>query len=404
MNKSKIILVLGFFALLSFALLIGGTMPYFLLYIYLLTFLIPLLHSLITLKGLEGSIILPNESLYTGESVDIEFCVKNNSFLPISYMEIHSDIAKELTGLTPDSIILVLDKKDTFTHIKSIILDRRGYYELGSIEIRIRDVFGFYSFSKRITSNASLLVYPKIIKISTFKVMSIQESGELLVKDSTFQDVSRISSLREYRDGDSIKNIHWKLSAKVDLPIVKEYENRGDTYATIFIDNHTSLFEDDVDRRLEDKAVDVALSIINYCLNQNIEVNLNTQDNNSYIEVQGKQNTELKPFLKALARFKGNGAFEFESLLAPSMEKFKKGSTVIIITPNLNKTMGAYAIHLKMKNLNPLIIVITDITNNLGYIDQKIQNNLENEGIFIYIIDYWTNIKDRLEAPYGYNA
>jgi len=379
-------------------------MPYLLLYIFLLTLFIPLLHSLLVLRRLEGSIKLPNESLYTGESVDIEFSVKNNSILPIRYMEIHSDISKELTGTIPDNIILTLEKKETFTHVENVVLNRRGYYELGSIDIRIRDVFGFYSFHKKISSNASLLVYPEIINISTFKVTSIHESGELLVRNSTFQDMSRVSSLREYRQGDSVKNIHWKLSAKNDIPIVKEYEMRGDTYVNVFIDNYSELFKDDVDRRLEDKAVDIALGIINYCLGQNIEVDLITQYNSNYIEIQGQQKSELKLFLSTLAKFKGDGAHKFISLLTPKMETFRKGSTIVIITPNLDKSMGSYGIYLKMKNLNPLFIVITDLTHNLGYIDSQIQRNLKEEGVFIYNIDYSTNIKERLEAYYEYNS
>lgn len=404
MNRSKIALLIILFALLSFALFIGGTVLYFLLYLFILTFLIPLIHSLITLRGLEGSINLPNESLYTGESVDIEYSVKNNSILPIRYMEIHSDISRELTGITPDQIILVLEKKECFTHVENVVLNRRGYYEIGSINIRIRDVFGFYSFSKKITSDASLLVYPEIINISTFKVPSIHESGELLVENSTFQDMSRVSLLREYREGDSIKNIHWKLSAKQGLPIVKEYEKRGDTYVSVFIDNYMHLFKDDVDRRLEDKTVDTALSIINYCLAQDIEVNLTTQNHSNYIEINGQHRSELKLFLGALARFKGNGSLQFKDLLIPKMERFKRASTIIIISPNLDKTIGTYGINLKMKNLNPLFIIITDLENNLGFIDRKIQRNLKEEGILVYIIDYRTNIKERLEAYYGDNA
>lgn len=398
MNSSKIGILLMFIIILAFVLFVGGTMPYFLFYIFLLTFTLPLAHSLITLNRLRGSVKTPNEYLYTGDRIDIDYFVENRSPFSIPYLHIYSDIKRQLTEGETSKVILNLRKKEIFSYSENIVLKRRGYYQLGEINVTIQDVFRFYSFKKKISSSISLLVYPEIIELSTFKITANQQSGELLVYDSVFQDKSRISSLRDYTEGDSIKSIHWKLSAKKDIPIVKEFENRVNTNTIIFIDNEKSNYRNDLDRRLEDKAVDVALSIINYCLNQNIEVSLQTQSEESYIEVQGQQNSDLKPFLEVLARFSGNGSLEFRSFLLPRIETVQKISTVVIITPNLDKSMGANGIQLKMKNLNPLFIIITDINNKTGYVDSTIEKRLKQEGIPIYIIDYNTSIREALEV------
>lgn len=401
MTKLKIGYSLIFLIILSSVLFIGGTMPYFLFYIFSLTLLIPLIHTLITLLDLKGYVKIPTQSLFSGEMVNIEYKIKNNSIFPITYLEIKNDISKQLTGFDSPSVILSLGKKQSFSNKETVLLKRRGYYQLGEIKVTIRDVFGLYTFKKKISNSTSLLVYPETINLSTFKISASHQLGDLLVHNSFFEDKSRVTSIREYREGDSVKSIHWKLSAKKDFPIIKNYENSGDTHAIIFIDNEVKLFKDDVDRRLEDKAVDTALSIVNYCLNQNIEINLKTQNAAEYIDIKGKQNSDLKPFLEALARFKGNGALQFDSIIMPKVEMLKRGSTVIIITPNLDKSMGAHGIYMKMKNLNPLFIVITDIDNKTGYIDSLIQKRLKQEGIPMYIIDYRTNIKETLEVFHG---
>ncbi|WP_352420496.1 DUF58 domain-containing protein [Proteiniborus sp.] len=401
MNRLKVASLLLFLILLSFALLVGGTMPYFLFYIFLLTFFIPLIHSLITLIGLKGYVRIPSQSLFSGESINIEYQVENKSFFRIPYLEINSNITKNLSGIESPKVTLVLEKKQSFIHKETVLLKRRGYYKLGEIEATIKDVFGFYSFKKRISSNTSLLVYPEIINLSTFKITTSHQTGEALVQNSVFQDKSRISSLREYREGDSVKAIHWKLSAKKDIPIVKDYETRGDTYATIFIDNYAKSFKDDIDRRLEDKAATATLSIVNYCLSQNIEVCLETQNHKSFVKIQGQQKSDLKPFLEALARFRGNGSLVFNSFLMSRIETLKRSSTVIIITPNFDKEIGALGIQLKMKNFNPLFIVITDIDNNKGFVDQIVEEMLNQEGIPIYILNHNTSIKEALEVYDG---
>ncbi len=401
MNKFKIGISLIFIIIFAFVLFVGGTMPYFLFYIFLLMFLLPLLHSLITLNKIYGTVTVPKESLYTGDKINLEYKVENKSFLSIPYLEIETDIKRQLTGIDTSNLILALEKKRSFTRSETVVLKRRGYYQLGEIKIIIRDVFKFYSFKKKIGSSISLLVYPEIIELSTFKITASQQSGELLVYDSSFQDKSRINTTRDYREGDPIKSIHWKLSAKKDNPIVKEYENRVNTNAIIFLDNEKSIFNNDIDRRLEDKSVDVALSIINYCLNQNIEVSLEIQDEKRYIQIQGQQKSDLKSFLEALARFKGNGALDLRSLLVSKIDKINKNSTIVVVTPKLDKSIGASGIQMKMKNLNPLFIVVTDTVCKTGYIDLTVEKRLKQEEIPVYILDYNTSIKEALEVHHG---
>ncbi|WIV13743.1 DUF58 domain-containing protein [Proteiniborus sp. MB09-C3] len=398
MSKFKIGFLLIFLTIFIFVLLVGGTIPYFLFYIFLLTFLIPLIYNLVILMNLKGYIRVPSESLFAGGSIILEYEVKNDSIFHIPYLEIHSNISKQLIGNNSPIVALSLEKKGTFAHSETITLKRRGYYELEEMIVTVHDVLGFYSFKKKISSTTSILVYPKATKLSTFKITSSHQSGEALIQNTVFQDKSRIASLREYKEGDSVKAIHWKLTAKKDIPIIREYENYGDTYATIFIDNESKHYKRDVNRHIEDKAASAALSIINYCLDQGIDVSLETQDAQKYIQIQGQQKSDYKPFLEALARFKGNGAIDFKSLLITRIETLKKNSTVIIITPNFDKEMGTLGIQLKMRNFNPLFILITDMENSMGYIDREIEIMLRRENIPIYILDHNTNIREALEV------
>ena len=393
--------ILLFIILLSYALLVGGTMPYFLLYVYILSFLIPLLHSLIVLIKLQSSVKLPDKALYSGDEITIIYKIENNSIFHIPYLKIHSYISEELTGKKAEKIVKTLKPKELIKYRENIKLKRRGHYELGKIEVIVSDAFGFFHLKKKIISETSLLVYPEAIELSNFTITAVEQLGELHVDNIAFQDKSRISSLRDFKEGDSIKSIHWKLSAKLDDIIIKNYENRGDAHTIVLIDNYNKHFENDQDRHLEDKIVDISLSIINYYLNQNIPVNFKTQNNNELIEIQGHQKTDIKPFLDSLARFKANGALEFSEFIIPQIDSFRKDSTVIIITPNLNKSIGTLSISLKTKGLKPLFIIATDKRNNIGYLEPMVEKGLRQEGIPIYLLDYKSNIKEALEGKNG---
>lgn len=351
--------------------------------------------------NIDGEVKIPNGSLHTGDEIELEYRIKNKSKLSAPYIEIKSNITRLLTGKDVKSNILSLRPQSSFTNRETLVLNKRGYYQLGEIDVVIRDVFTFYSFHKSIKSNVSLLVYPEVINLSSLKITADNKSGELLTYNSLFQDRNNISTIRDYQEGDSIKSIHWKLTAKSDHAIVKEFENRVNTNAVIFLDNEASLFKDDFNRRLEDKSVDIALSIINYCLNQSLEVILETQNEGRYIRVEGKEKSDIKPFLEELTRFSGNGVMPIDSLILAQLDTINKGSTIIIISPRLDKTMGSIGIESKLKRLNPLFIIVTDTDNKTGYIDPLIEKRFLQEGIPVHIIDYKNSIKEVLEVHNG---
>lgn len=401
MIKFKWINLFLFVFLFSFVLLVGGAMPYFLLYMFLLYYLIPLFHCLIVLNKIQGSIHIPEGSHFVGESIEIEYKLINKSLLSIPFLEIQSEIRKSLSRNSTKNIILSLNGKESYSNKESVVLNRRGYYTLGQIGITIKDVFNLYSFKKKFINNTSLLIFPEIIELNNFKITAGFQQGELLVQNTAFLDKNRTRNLRAYIEGDSVKSIHWKLSAKMDVPIIKEYESRVDTNVVIFIDNYFIDFKNDVDRYLEDRLVDIALGISNYCLTQNIEVKLYTQEEENPINIIGETKSDLKVFLETLARFKSNGKFPIKSLIGTKMDTLQKGSTVIIITTKLDKSIGSICIELKIRMLNPVIAIVLDNINSIGYLDLDIERNLTQEGIPVYLFNRDKNVKETLEAYYG---
>ncbi|HHV46124.1 MAG TPA: DUF58 domain-containing protein [Tissierellia bacterium] len=395
--KRSIIIILSI-TLLIYVLFVGGEMPYFLFYIYLSALLVPLIHCLIIYRDLSGSVNVPNKAIYVGDRVAISYTVRNMSKFTAPYIEVENSISRQLTGEEAPRTMTTLNPKGFYTHNEELTLKRRGYYQIGEIEVAIKDVFGFYSIKKRMASDTALIVYPKPRELNSFRITSIEQLGEMLIDDKAFEDRSRISSLREFRNGDSVKSIHWKLSAKLGDLIIKEFDNSADTNVMVFVDNYRGLFTNDKDHRLEDKIADIGISIVNYYLGKNIPVSLQTQDGDKVVEVNGKGKSDLKPFLEAFARFRGNGLFDFSVFMKKRMGVIKKGSTVVIITPNIDRAIGTQGIMLKSKNLNPLFIVATDKENNTGYIDMRVENSLREEGIPVYILDYETNIKAALEG------
>lgn len=385
---------------LSFTILVGGTLPYFVFYVVVLGLSLPLIQIIFALKNIKGSIILPKGSLYNDDNIDINYRIDNSGFFSIPYLEIDNEISRKLTRKDSKKTIISLEKNHSYNKRESIYLNRRGYYKLVSIKVRVRDIFGIYSFKKTVSSPSSLLVYPRPIEINHFPIISSHISGEILVKDSASKDRSSINSFRDYVPGDSIKSIHWKLSGKLNRPIIKEYENSGDTNTLILLDNSKDNFSKDIDNRLEDKSVDIALSITDYCLNNAIPIVLKTQNPNSYIDLQGEDRGDLKSFLEVYAKLEANGPYSFKSFLDSQSEDLRKNTSIILISNKLNKEIAARILDIKMRAINIISIFVTDVEKEFRQIDLGLQTRLIQEAIPLYIIDYKSSIKEILEAHY----
>lgn len=106
-----------------------------------------------------------------------------------------------------------------------LTLMQAGHYEISIREVRVYDLAGVFYLSKRSREKAQVQALPYLYPVSVRLTERVRNfSGDAIVYDSlrSGDDASEIFKLREFRDGDKLKDIHWKLTAKEDKLIVRE--------------------------------------------------------------------------------------------------------------------------------------------------------------------------------------
>ena len=116
---------------------------------------------------------------------------------------------------------------------KRVVLSHVGSYEYELVKVRIYDLTGLFYVHKKIKRFADIQVLPELDAVAVQVSERVRRYfGEAESYDD-FQpgtDVSQIFDVREYRPGDRLQRIHWKLSAKSDGLLVRlrvEAEERG---------------------------------------------------------------------------------------------------------------------------------------------------------------------------------
>ena len=100
----------------------------------------------------------------------------------------------------------------------------RGVHELGPAAVHARDVLGLARRTFVAEGRTSVLVYPRVYHPST----PVTERLRALSTPAAAAERGAFDHLREYTRSDSLRDVHWKSSAKRDDLVVKEFADDGD--------------------------------------------------------------------------------------------------------------------------------------------------------------------------------
>ncbi|EMA44229.1 DUF58 domain-containing protein [Halococcus saccharolyticus] len=101
-----------------------------------------------------------------------------------------------------------------------IELAERGEYRLGPLTLTVTDVLGLFTKTFTYAKRTPLLIYPECYRLTGV--------DSAFGGHDPFDDREAFDELREYVPGDSLRDVHWKSSAKRDDLVVMEFDSAAD--------------------------------------------------------------------------------------------------------------------------------------------------------------------------------
>ena len=141
-------------------------------------------------------------------------------------------------------------------------LMRRGILPLNRLRVLTRDPFGLFQRSRPIEcSPTSLLVLPRRYPVAPLNLPGKSQHDKLGpgAAASSVGQSDEFVGLRDYRPGDPPRHIHWRTWARLNRPVVKEYEEETFPRYAIALD---TLLDPDQDKEIFEEAVSVAASFV----------------------------------------------------------------------------------------------------------------------------------------------
>lgn len=179
-------------------------------------------------KLLKVKVTCVNSVSERGSPALLKVTLHNRSLLPMAacrvavrYKPVFSaeKLPEEICGMT-----VPINPRSSGTVSLSLVPGHCGAVELYAKSIKITDLLGLTFLYKRVSYRDKTVILPGASPMNA-EIESSPVSG---AENSVFSDAkpgddpSEIFALREYRDGDRMNRIHWKLSSRTESFIVKE--------------------------------------------------------------------------------------------------------------------------------------------------------------------------------------
>jgi len=130
--------------------------------------------------------------------------------------------------------IKILPGEKAKLRVESTFL-RRGKYAFKGLRIATRFPFGLFDKSRDVDLPAEVIVYPEK---KVFPIPGADRSAGLGQYESSQKGLGGdLYALRPYTIDDDARHIHWRISAKVGSPMVREFEATGQEKVFVFFDH-----------------------------------------------------------------------------------------------------------------------------------------------------------------------
>ncbi|MDR1862139.1 MAG: DUF58 domain-containing protein [Candidatus Ancillula sp.] len=110
----------------------------------------------------------------------------------------------------------------------------RQLLRISSAELHVKDLTGIFILQKRVAQSFEVFVHPKTVGIAQ-KMSGLLSSIDGVTTQKLKQTDLIFDSIREYTQGDLMKNVHWKQTAKLNRLVVKQFNVKTVSSVKIYI-------------------------------------------------------------------------------------------------------------------------------------------------------------------------
>ena len=318
-----------------------------------------------------------------GETLMTIFTVRHMSLLPVSAIRLRLSVPSAFSPNQEISVPAMPFTKKPFRW--RISCPHRGVFEAGVTRIFVSDLFGLVTLSKK--SGMRLVkvdVAPKVPDAVHMELKGGDLGPETISRSD--EDTASPSDVRKWQDGDPLKKVHWKLTARKREVMVRVYEESARPDTLIIPDLTEISAMRDQALEIEDCVCEACAGMAKAQLEAGFPV-LMPLTSKTPSEISGQFPADMPAFVDALMRVKFDSPYEYEQVLMLMMRRMSRTGGAVIVTPHLTSRIADLAARMQHSGVQAKVIWISDTR-----LDQSLEmmERLKMENVQVSRIDPWS--------------
>ncbi|MGH8970238.1 MAG: DUF58 domain-containing protein [Actinomycetes bacterium] len=173
-----------------------------------------------------------------GQDITVTLRLDNISRLPTGLLLVE-DRVPYMLGSRPRFVLDRVQPRGRRSVAYQVRSDVRGRYQLGPLSIRLTDPFGMCELNRSFNRRDTLVVTPQVHNLPLVQIASewtgSGESRSRSVASAGEDD----AATREYRQGDDLRRVHWRSTARFGQLMVRREEQPWQSRCTLLLDTRS---------------------------------------------------------------------------------------------------------------------------------------------------------------------
>lgn len=286
-------------------------------------------------------------------------------------------------------------------------IHKRGLYMLGPVRFEAWDPMGLMRRELFVEEFTPMLVYPAAPDLHEFEVLG---DGTLahVGQETTSRpgNSTEFTGLRQYRIGDSPSAIHWRSTARVGHPMVKEFQEDMTTEVSIFLDLGRLGLTGLGDQTSVEYAIKAASSIARRAVAKSHLVQVFAVGEEIEHIPLGRGGRQIHLILDRLSFAKAEGDSRFIEKVAHHVPLLRAGGTVVLVmsvTTIRPDAMAPVLGTMRRRSLLPIVVLVDDRAFIKLYREQEMRHveamSLEDTARFLILEGARVHVVTKAKSP-----
>lgn len=275
MAKNRILYFLTVVGCVIFSMAYTSKISEVLLFAVLLYPVIAVIFTLALMAGVKADFSERRVVTEKNEPFNIEITLKNRSILPAVPVEVYCHIPDREVGLFADKRVFAsVSPLGSASLSIGCVHKYRGSFTCRVYSLSFVDPLRIIRLTKKQKQVMTTIFLPRKLALADILTTYAGEQS-FSPKKPISSEREDFSHVRGYREGDIMQLVHWKLTAKQDELMIKQFDSVNDVHAAVLCDFNNYPGECNLMLR-SDTIIETALAFVREAVNKGIYCSVET--------------------------------------------------------------------------------------------------------------------------------